>query len=30
MPPIIAIINEDPYYFAEGDFGISLHDFLIS
>ena len=24
FPPIIAIINEDPYYFAEGDFGIGL------
>jgi len=28
MPPIIAIIYEDPYYFAEGDFGISLLRYL--
>ena len=28
LPPIIAIINEDPYYFAEGNFGISLLHYM--
>ena len=28
LPPIIAIINEDPYYFAVGNFVISLLHYL--
>lgn len=27
-PPIVALIDGDPYYFAEGDFGISLLHYL--